>query len=302
MHKSIIQINNISKTYKNKVKAVDDLSFEIFKNEIFGLIGPNGAGKTTTLKIVLGLLFPDKGDLKIYEKDIMEIDIKKEIGYLPENPAFPEFITGEEFLRFHGALYGIERKKLNERIKEVLRVVGMEERAKDKIKRYSRGMIQRIFLAQALLNDPEILFLDEPTLGLDPVGVIEFRDLISDLKSKGKTILLISHQLSELEKVCERIAFINKGKLHKIIDSSTYKEGVNEVEIELGILNEGFISDLEKKYSFYRKDNLFIFSLDEKDLNELLEFIINWKVPIISVNKKRRTLEDIFIQFMEETK
>lgn len=285
---------------KNNIKAVQDLSLEILKNEIFGLIGPNGAGKTTILKIILGLLSPDKGEVKIDGKDIRELDVRRKIGYLPENPSFPDFITGKEFLRFHGSLYGMDKREMERRIEEVLEIVGMKERAGDKMKRYSRGMIQRIFLAQALINDPDILFLDEPTLGLDPVGVMDFRNLILDLKSKGKTILLNSHHLSELEKVCDRIAFIEKGKLHGLIEPSTYKEGVNEVEIEMGEIKEGFLLELRRRYSFSQKGNLFIFSLKEKDLNELLEFLINQKAKIFSVNKRRRTLEDVFIQFMEE--
>lgn len=302
MDNPIIIIRGLQKIYKGGIKAVDDLSLEIFKNEIFGLIGPNGAGKTTTMKIILGLLFPDSGYIKIDGKAPRNIDIQRKIGYLPENIDYPEFMTGRQFLQFHGSLLGIGRKKLASRIDDVLHIVGMSERANDKIRKYSRGMKQRLFLAQALLNEPEIIFLDEPTTGLDPLGIIEFRNMILDFKSKGKTILLNSHQLSELEKICDRIAFINRGRLHKIIEASTYKEGVNEVEIEIGESNEQFLLDLGKKYTFSQKGNLLIFSLSEKDLNELLEFLIKLKAQILSVNRKRRTLEGLFIQFMEETK
>lgn len=302
MNKPIIQITNVEKTYKSGIKAVDNLSFEIYKNEVVGLIGPNGAGKTTTLKIILGLLFPDKGNVLIDGKDIKDVDIKRKIGYLPENPAFPDFMNGRQFLEFHGSLYGIEPKILTNRIDEVLKITGMKERAKDKMNRYSRGMIQRTFLAQAILNDPEVIFLDEPTTGLDPVGIIEFRNMILDFKTKGKTTLLNSHQLTELEKVCDRIAFINKGKLHRIIEPSTYREGVSEVEVELENFNEELISNLKNKYSFIKEGNLFRFSLEEEAFNELLETIIKGKAKILSVQRKKKTLEEVFLQFMEETK
>lgn len=302
MNKPIIQIINVEKTYKSGIKAVDNLSFEIYKNEVVGLIGPNGAGKTTTLKIILGLLFPDKGNVLIDGKDIKDVDIKRKIGYLPENPAFPDFMNGRQFLEFHGSLYGIKPKILTNRIDEVLKITGMKERAKDKMNRYSRGMIQRIFLAQAILNDPEVIFLDEPTTALDPVGIIEFRNMILDFKTKGKTILLNSHQLTELEKVCDRIAFINKGKLHRIIEPSTYREGVSEVEVELENFNEELISNLKNKYSFIKERNLFRFFLEEEAFNELLETIIKGKAKILSVQRKKKTLEEVFLQFMEETK
>lgn len=302
MNKPVIQINNVKKTYKSGIRAVNDLSFDIYKNEVFGLIGPNGAGKTTTLKIILGLLFPDSGEIRIEGGNINDPDIKRNIGYLPENPTFPDFISGRQFLEFHGALHRIEPEELRMIIDKTLQMVGMVERADDKIKRYSRGMIQRIFLAQALLNDPEILFLDEPTTGLDPVGIIEFRNMILDFKSKGKTILLNSHQLTELERVCDRIAFINKGRLHRIIEPSHYKEGTSEVEIEVVNIDEPFISKLKESYKFEIEGRTFKFYLTKNDLTELLKRIIDNRGKILSVNERRRTLEDIFLQFMEETK
>lgn len=220
---SIIKVDGLSKSYskfgKKKVLAVDNISFEVSRGEVFGFLGPNGAGKTTTLLLMLGFLKPDAGKIQLFDKELDNMETRAKIGYVPENPAFHKFLTGEELLNFHAELYGIEEQK-EKIVSETLAKIGLEEAKKKRVSTYSRGMLQRLSMGQALLNSPELLFLDEPTLGLDPMGIVDIRNIILELREKGKTVFLSSHQLSEVEKVCTRVAFMKKSKL-----IGTYKTG-----------------------------------------------------------------------------
>lgn len=213
-----IAIQNLTKIYpipfrKERVVAVHDLSLTVEPGQVYGLLGPNGSGKSTTMKVVLGLVPPTKGSTQIFGRDSTKVDSHEEVGYLPENPYFYKFLTGEETVCFYGKLCGLRGKALRDRARELLKLVGLEDAANRRIGGYSKGMLQRIGLAQALVQEPRLLVLDEPTAGVDPVGSREIRDLILDFKSRGITILLCSHLLSQVQEICDRIGILHKGRL-----------------------------------------------------------------------------------------
>lgn len=220
----VIEITNLTKDFKSN-KAVKNLNLSIKKGEVFGFLGPNGAGKTTTVKMILSLLKPTSGEIKLFGKDADDIEVKKKIGFLPEHTYFYQYLTGEEFLHFVGEVFGIDKKTITKRTKELLEKVNLPKDAeKRQIKGYSKGMQQRIGLAQALMNDPELVFLDEPMSGLDPVGRREVKDLIADLKKNGKTVFFNSHILSDAEVLCDRVGIIKNGEL---VSLGTIKELTN---------------------------------------------------------------------------
>jgi len=215
---SIVSITNLNKIYKTlfskqKVHAVKDLNLEILKGEVFGLLGPNGSGKTTTIKLMLGLLFPTTGQIKIMDESAGSSKVHQSIGYLPEESYLYRFLNADEILHFYGKLFGIPKEKRLKKIDELIEMVGLSKSRKRPLKSYSKGMMRRIGIAQALINDPDFIVLDEPTSGLDPIGSREVKDLILKLKLEGKTVLLCSHLLSDVEDVCDRIAIMYEGKM-----------------------------------------------------------------------------------------
>ncbi|OGV66310.1 MAG: hypothetical protein A2283_01315 [Lentisphaerae bacterium RIFOXYA12_FULL_48_11] len=211
-----IEIYNLSVVYsadKKPVKALDGLCLDVPKGQVFGFLGPNGAGKTTTMHILLGFIAPTSGEARIFGTNVRHSIARQLIGYLPEHPDTYRFLTGKELLIMTGRLFQLKHSLLHSRIEEILHQVSLEEASTRKIATYSRGMMQRICLAQALINDPELLILDEPTGGLDPIGRMEIRKIITDLKNRGKTIFFSSHELSEVELICDHLAILSKGKL-----------------------------------------------------------------------------------------
>jgi ABC-2 type transport system ATP-binding protein len=213
-----ISIQNLTKIFpipfrREKVVAVRDLSLTVEAGHVYGLLGPNGSGKSTTMKIVLGLVSPTSGKTEIFGRDSTEVESREDVGFLPENPYFYKFLTGEETLHFYGKLCGLRGAKLKERAKELLRLVGLENAAHRRVGGYSKGMLQRIGLAQALVQEPRLLVLDEPTAGVDPAGSREIRDLILSLKTRGITVLLCSHLLSQVQEICDRIGILHEGRL-----------------------------------------------------------------------------------------
>ncbi len=213
-----ISIKNVTKTYpipfrKEIVVAVKDLSLDVEPGQVYGLLGPNGSGKSTTMKIVLGLVRPTSGRTEIFGRSSTEVESREDVGFLPENPYFYKFLTGEETLQFYGKICGLRGAKLRARTKELLALVGLENAAARRIGGYSKGMLQRIGLAQALVQEPRLLVLDEPTAGVDPAGSREIRDLILDFKKRGLTVLLCSHLLSQVQEICDRIGILHEGKL-----------------------------------------------------------------------------------------
>lgn len=215
---SVIVTRNLTKTYRDfwgrpKVKALNSLSIDVQRGEVFGLLGPNGSGKTTTLKLLLGLLFPTDGELTILGKPATDVTKNEQIGYLPEESYLYRFLNAEETLDFYGRLFNMPAAVRKERARELIKIVGLENARRRQLKEYSKGMTRRIGLAQALINDPELILLDEPTSGLDPIGSRFMKDLIVDLKAKGKTVVMCSHLLADVQDVCDRIAILDGGEL-----------------------------------------------------------------------------------------
>src|SRR5437660_6204971 len=212
-----IQIQGLTKKYlqRGEVVAVDNLSLAVEEGEIFGFLGPNGAGKTTTIKVLLGLIFPTSGTATVLGRPAGDIEMKRQVSYLPESPYFYDHLTGGELLDFYGRLFALPNDVRAQRVDELMELVGLKNDKAKQLKQYSKGMLQRIGIAQALVNDPKLLIFDEPTSGLDPVAHIEIRNLILSLREKGKTVFLSSHQLSDVELVCDRVAILNYGRMVK---------------------------------------------------------------------------------------
>ncbi|MEM7602962.1 MAG: ABC transporter ATP-binding protein [Verrucomicrobiota bacterium] len=220
MSEPAVEVKNLTKVFstglsKNYVVAVDNLSFEVAAGEVYGLIGPNGSGKSTTMKVVLGLMSASKGSAKVFGHDSGDIQARNEIGFLPENPYFYKHLSGEETLKFYGRLCGLKGSELKDRIAELLQLVDLEDAAKRRLGGYSKGMLQRIGLAQTLIQSPRLVILDEPTAGVDPVGSRQIRDLILKLKEDGFTVFLCSHLLEQVQEVCNRVGIIFKGRMRR---------------------------------------------------------------------------------------
>ena len=214
----VIEAKNLTKTFKDfwkrpKSKAVNEISFDIQQGEIIGLLGPNGSGKSTTVKMILGLLYPTSGELKIFEKSPTDIKTKEVIGYLPEETYLYKYLTAKETLDFFGSLFKIPGKERKKRVEQLLEMVGLSNSAKRCVGEFSKGMARRIGLAQAMINNPDLIILDEPTSGLDPIGSKEMKELILLFKKQGKTILICSHLLSDIEDMCDRVILLYGGKI-----------------------------------------------------------------------------------------
>ncbi|QDU77204.1 putative ABC transporter ATP-binding protein YbhF [Bremerella volcania] len=217
----IIETRNLTKIYRDfwgrqKVRALKALDLEVRRGEIFGLLGPNGSGKSTTMKLLLGLLFPTSGQALVFGQDPTSIATKERIGYLPEESYLYRFLDARETLNFYGQLFNMPADVRQKRVNDLIEMVGLKWAERRQLKEYSKGMTRRIGLAQALINDPELIFLDEPTTGLDPIGIREMKDLILKLKEEGKTVLVTSHQLADLQDVADRIAILHQGELKEL--------------------------------------------------------------------------------------
>jgi ABC-2 type transport system ATP-binding protein len=302
-----IETNSLSKVYvssfgKKKVRALSELNLTIDKGTIFGLLGPNGAGKTTLVKLLLEIIFPTFGTAKLLGEDVNNYHLKKKIGYLPENHKYPPYLTGGDVLKYFGKLSGVDGSKLENKIDELLESVKLSKWKKTKVRTYSKGMLQRLGLAQALINDPELIFLDEPTDGVDPIGRKEIRDILLELKTQSKTIFLNSHLLSEVELITDRIGILNKGKL---LREGTVKE-LTETEEEYKITLLDKTVDLGK----YSTENMiiskvyedsFIVKVDDvRTINLLIDKLRNDNVLIKEVLLQKSTLEEMFISLINQ--
>ena len=217
----VVEARNLSKTYRDfwgrsKKVALKPLDLEIRRGEIFGLLGPNGSGKTTTMKLLLGLIFPTSGEAVVFGKDATDVSKNDRIGYLPEESYLYKFLDAEETLDFYGRLFDMPPEERKRRADALIEMVGLGRDKKRQLREYSKGMTRRIGVAQALINDPELVLLDEPTSGLDPIGTREMKDLIIDLKQRGKTVIMCSHLLADVEDVCDRIAVLHQGELKEL--------------------------------------------------------------------------------------
>ncbi|MDX1966229.1 MAG: ABC transporter ATP-binding protein [Planctomycetaceae bacterium] len=248
---AVIEIRNLSKIYRDfwgrkKVRALNSLSLDIYKGEVFGLLGPNGSGKTTTLKLLLGLLFPTEGEIRIMGEPASNVSKNERIGYLPEESYLYRFLNAEETLDFYGRLFDMPASVRKERTEKLLEQVKITHARKRQLKEYSKGMTRRIGLAQALINNPDLVLLDEPTSGLDPLGNRDMKDLILDLKAQGKTILMCSHLLADVQDVCDRIAILYGGELKVLGRVDELLKSQNQTQFVSSQLTPAAIAEVEE--------------------------------------------------------
>ena len=301
---TVLKIENLYKAFKTgfipkRREILRGISFSVDSGEIFGYLGPNGAGKTTTLKCVLGLIFPDKGRIEVFGHPHLSFKGKERIGYLPENPYFYDYLTASEFLDFYAQLFRLKKKEKEEKIRRLLRLVGLEKARDLQLRKFSRGMLQRIGLAQALINDPELLFLDEPLGGLDPLGRKEIRDIIVQLKQEGKTVFLCSHILQDIEMICDRVVIIVSGK---VISQGTIQDLISEkilfTEVTLSGLAFDELTSLGEPL-WARGEKIFLKVLHEENIENLLALVRDRKGKVHSLVPRTETLEDIFVEMVK---
>jgi ABC-2 type transport system ATP-binding protein len=305
----IIQIEGLTKLFRRgffmrKVIALEDLHLNINPGEIFGYLGPNGAGKTTTVKLLLGLIFPTKGKIALWGKEPWRKEVKARIGFLPENPYFYDHLKVRELLQFYGRLFGLSGSEIRARTGKLLEGLGLVEEADTVLRQLSKGNIQRVGLAQALINDPELLILDEPMGGLDPIGRREVRDLMLRLREKGKTILFSSHILSDVETICDRVGILAKGRIRQVGSlSDLLQPRVKSYEVTavgmdqevLGLLNEKALRVVGGA------DSEAMVEVKEQDVDAVLEVLRQKEAKILSMIPKKETLEEVFMREVERT-
>ena len=277
----IVEARNLAKTYRDfwgrsKKVALKPLDLEIRRGEIFGLLGPNGSGKTTTMKLLLGLIFPTSGEAFVFGREATDVSKNERIGYLPEESYLYKFLDAEETLDFYGRLFDMPPEVRKSRAAALIKKVGLERDRKRQLKEYSKGMTRRIGVAQALINDPELVLLDEPTSGLDPIGTREMKDLIIDLKERGKTVIMSSHLLADVEDVCDRIAVLHQGELKEL----------GRVEDLLRVTD---VTQIRAK------------GLSEAAAAEIRDVLRRHGGQDIEIGNPRTTLEDLFLDIVRDT-
>ena len=279
---SVIQIRNLSKVYRDfwgrkKVQALNSLSLDVKPGEVFGLLGPNGSGKTTTIKLLLGLLFPTEGDITVLGKPAQDVEKNERIGYLPEESYLYRFLNADETLDFYGRLFKMSAAERQERKDKLIKLVGLEQARRRQLKEYSKGMTRRIGLAQALINDPDLVLLDEPTSGLDPLGTRDMKDMILELRDQGKTVVMCSHLLADVQDVCDRIAILYAGEL-KVLGT------VEELLQEQG------------------ETQLLTSRLSDEAVSEIQAVLAKHSAEMVKVDHPKATLEDLFLRTVHESK
>ena len=281
MMQTAIRISHVTKVYQTPFRrratvALRDLNLEIAPGEVYGLLGPNGSGKSTTLKIILSLISPTRGSVTIFGRDNSVVAARREIGFLPENAYFHKFLTGAETLRFHAKLSGLPRSETRARVDELLATVGLTDARNARLSTYSKGMLQRIGLAQALIHNPKLLVLDEPTAGVDPAGSRDIQDLIASLRNRGTTVLLSSHLLTQVQEVCDRVGILHRGRL----------------------LREG---PLQSLLSIENQTELVLENASPDLLDGLEQQIASTSARLIARRKAQASLEQLFLHVTEST-
>lgn len=297
-----IEIQGLTKDYatgfwrRKKKRALDSLSFEVQDGEVFGFLGPNGAGKTTTIKLLMGLIFPSAGTARIRGKSIEDVEMHREIGFLPEQPYFYDYLTAREMLDYSARFFGIGRAERRERVAEYLERVGLTGAADVQLRKFSKGMLQRVGIAQAILHDPPVVFLDEPSSGLDPLGRREVRDIILDLKKRGRTVFFSTHILPDAEVLCDRVAVLAGGKLQGMGTPqeimSIEVQGM-EIDFEMGAPGQGqgeLIAGATRVGSAYRA------VVTEAQVYEALEELKAAGARIVAVTQIKPSMEDYFFK------
>ncbi len=281
------------------VPALQGVNISVKRGEIYGLLGPNGAGKTTFIKCLLGIVYPTGGSGYILGMPLGSIKAKEKIGYLPENHRYPLHLTGEQVLNYFGKLSGVEQSTLKARVDETLGLVGMTEWRNMKVRKYSKGMMQRLGLAQALINNPDLIILDEPTDGVDPVGRKEIRDVLTHLKDQGKTVFLNSHLLSEVERISDRVAIMRQGEIitEGSVESLTSKKNQYEIRVDSASVMQ---SKQALGNAFHTEHEGLIQAefMSTQDLNAAIDAMRSQGVLIESLIPKRSSLEDLFIELI----
>jgi ABC-2 type transport system ATP-binding protein len=288
---------------KRPRRALDKLSLKVEVGEIFGLLGPNGAGKTTTLKILLGLVFPTAGTARLRGRDPRDISTHQIVGYLPENPSFYDHLTAKEFMTYAASLFGLSGRVRPRRVGQLLDQVGLSDSGDLPLRKFSKGMIQRLGIAQALINDPDLIFLDEPMSGLDPVGRHQVRNLILQLRENGKTVFLSTHILSDAETLCDRVAILNHGRVQGCGELREILEvGLSSTEIVLEKPGRDIVVALEPLASSIVRtgSRVRLILAVESDLTEVLAQVVRWNAKLISLNPVRMSLEDYFMERVGE--
>lgn len=301
-----ISTDHLRKVYGGKMGktpfvAVHDLSFSVERGQVFGFLGPNGAGKTTTINILLGNTYATEGTAQLLGHPIGDLRARSKIGFLPEKFQFHDFLTATEFLDLHGRLYGMSAARRKERIPEVLELVGLKDRRDSKLREFSKGMQQRAGLAQAILNDPDLVILDEPTSALDPVGRRDVREIVSALKAQGKTVLLNSHLLSEIEMTCDRVAILKDGRVIKQGKIDDLLAAPTTVQMRVLNVTPQLTRSLEQLSGKVHVDGEAVWVLipDETIIPELVTAIVREGGKLMSLVPIRETLEDLFIRVVQ---
>jgi len=295
-----LKITNLHKSFKTgfffkRKKILKGITLTVDKGDIFGYLGPNGAGKTTTIKCIMGLIFPEIGEIRILGQPHLSLKAKEHIGFLPENPYFYDYLTAADFLRFYSQLFQLRGEERDKRIEGLIKLVDLEKYADLQLRKFSRGMLQRIGLAQALLNEPELVMLDEPLGGLDPIGRKEIRDIIIRLREEGKTVFLSSHILQDIEMICDRVAIIVNGE---IVNAGRLSDLISEKVFFTEVIVSGI--DAEKLENLgdsidSHGEKIFLKVYDDAKLESILQLVESQKGRIHSLIPRTETLEDIFV-------
>lgn len=297
MSVAAIETEQLRKVFGDRA-AVKGLTLQVAQGEVFGFLGPNGAGKTTSIKMLLGLISPSSGTASLLGKPIGDRDAMSRIGFLPEHFRFQEWLTAREFLTLHGQLLRMKADDLASRMDELLERVGLADYQNKLLRTFSKGMLQRVGLAQALLNRPALIFLDEPTSGLDPVGRRLVRDVIREVRAQGTSVFLNSHLLSEIEVTCDRVAFIRHGEVVRVLDLKSLDTDQTSVTIRVSKLSAESLAGLSQWGKDIQMDGEHISMVIQSDavLPEITRYLVTQKGEVYAITPNRMSLEDIFIE------
>ena len=295
-----LEINNLKKSFtikRKKIEALKDMSFNVEKGKIIGFLGPNGAGKSTTIKSIMGLIKPDSGNIKIFGKDANNIEARKEMGFLPENPSFIDTLTGKDLLMLSASMFKIPKDEAKKRADKLLKSVELDKAASRHIRKYSKGMIQRIGFASAIIHNPKFLILDEPMSGLDPMGRYAFKNMMKEINEKGTSIFFSSHIIPDMEDICDKVIVVKNGKFVKELDKNEIKyfatTGYNI------IFKTNNIENFEDLKVMQIDENIFSLKTNKDDIDVFLLKLKEKNAEILDIEPQKKNLEDLFIEMVK---